>query len=579
MNSSFPPAFSLVASLIDGFDEKWGLWRLGRPGHTRPVAHLADAHSGVLTAARLMRAAQLGVLDSLPVSRILWALKELQCTDGSRLHGCFKWHAEEPSPVDTNAAFFTGLNLVLLADRYEAAFSDADRETLCVMLSDLFVWFDRVSQSDDAHYPNKFLGDLVCAWLLRERLDLVGEAGRLIGIMDRAADYWLEKHWGWGEHLSDVYTAVMLNELSALLLFARQLPEVLRQKYQRLFSALLDIEDAYGGGVRVPVIRTYAFGERPGLRSFRSTVGSWIEQPALAGRVGAVEHFNFGHLFHEKGWLDLAGPEGPVREHIEIDCFGGSKAKAWVTPAMRLGTLSRFPIMPRTDHATWGLSWQTMPVAFATGKEGWGFLRWHTREGGVDRYHPAKDKRSAYLNNALTDVVSPPIVGLTEALQDGAHACVLRRMPALSRSWDFLSDQCVLTGSGIVVVREKTAADACRLLLEIDGVPLTVIFFPLGAGVRPRLRRDGGELVWEATWPAELLKKRERIAGVWMIVCGKETPCPPAPVESSGGSEIGRGVHLEGDKAWLLSWPVAKGPVGVILDPLDMTPLRRSDLT
>lgn len=574
MESFLSTASSPVASLRKGFAEERGLWRSPAPAHTRPVAHMAGTHSGVCTAARLMSAAQLGVLDALPVARILSALKELQCTDGSHLHGCFKWYAEEPAPVDTNAAFFTGLNLILLADRYAGSFPEPARETLGTMLRELLVWFERECGTESAYYPNKFMGDVVCAWLLTEQVGTTdAKAEMLAAIMDRAADYWLGQHWGWGEHLSDGYAGVMLNELSALLLFARRLPEPLRKKYRRLFSALIDIEDAFGGGPRVPAIRTYAFGARPEVRPFRSTVGSWSVRPELTAEIGAREHLVFGHLFHEQGWHDLAGPQKSVRERIEIECFGGAKAKAWVSAHARMGTLSRFPIMADTDHATWGLSWQTLPVAVSVGKDGWGFLRWHTREGGVDRFHPARDKHSAYLNNALTDTVAPPIVGWTDALQDGAHACVLRRMPALSRSWEFLSDQWVLTGSGVVVMREETNAEVCRLLLEVDGVPLTVLFFSLGSGVRPCLRREAGQVIWDAFWPAELLKTRERMAGAWMIIAGKDVPCPPSPVPANV-SENGRRIRLDGDQAWRMNWPVSGRSVDVVVDPLAAIPIR-----
>src|SRR5690606_13534 len=128
------PMISISSPVIDslraGFDEARGLWRLDRPGHTRPVARLAAVHSGVLTAQRLMRAAQLGALDALPVARCLEALRGLQCADGSHLHGCFRWYAEEPAPVDTNAAFFTGLNLILLEGSHGGSLAAGDRATL-----------------------------------------------------------------------------------------------------------------------------------------------------------------------------------------------------------------------------------------------------------------------------------------------------------------------------------------------------------------------------------------------------------------------------------------------------------------
>lgn len=556
----------VIDSLRAGFDEARGLWRLDRPGHTRPVARLAAVHSGVLTAQRLMRAAQLGTLDALPVARCLEALRGLQCTDGSHLHGCFRWYAEESAPVDTNAAFFTGLNLILLEGSHGESLAAGDRATLRAMLADLFVWFECECATELVYYPNKFLGDVVCAWLLHEQLGLSDKTEMLTGVLDRAADYWLERHWGWGEHLSDVYTAVMLNELSALLLFARGMPAGLEEKYRRMFAELTDIEDAFGGGLRVPTIRTYAFGGRPAIKPFRDMIGSWAERPELVENQGAVEHFNFGHVFHERGWPELAGPARPVRERIEIECFGGAKARAWVTADARLGTLSRWPIMAGTDHPTWGLSWQTMPVAFAAGADGWGFLRWRTNEGGTERFHPARNKRAAYLNNALTDVVAPPITGRTDALQEAGDACVLRRMPAVSWAWETLSDQLVLTGTAFTVEAEEAGEFVSRILLRVGAVPVTVVYFSLGSGVCPRLRREDGETIWEAVWPAEALKGREGVAGLWMIAWGRDVQCPPLPVRPEA-SHRGPRTRPGADEVWEAAWPRADGSVGVTVDP------------
>lgn len=562
-----PGADAAVDLLRVGFREECGLWRIEQAGHTRPVATLKAVHSGVLTAARLTMAAQLGMLAELPTERILRALHGLQWRDGSEKHGCFRWYAEEPEPVDTNAAFFTGLNLIVLAARDREALPGAAGETLDQMLAGLWVWFRKECDTEAAFYPNKFLGDLVCAWLLAEQLHPNTEPeGELAAILHRAADYWLEQHWGWGEHMSEVYSAVMLNELSALLLLARRLPSPLRDKYRRLFEELVGIEDAYGGGPRVPAIRTYAFGGRPSTQPFRASIFSWEGRADLP--TSAIEFFPFGHLFHELGWEELAGPVGPRSRHVKIPCFGGVTATAHNTDSWRIGTLSRFPLMPNADHAQWGLSWQTMPVVFAAGDSGWGFLRWNAREDGVDRFHPARDKRAAYLNNALTDVVAPPITGRTHCLQDGADAIIVRRMPALSRRWETLADQLVLAGD-FVVESEEARPGVCRLLLRAEGIPFTIFFFPLGSQATPRLRHEDGQTIWEARWTAEDLRERESVTCAWMICAGREAPEAeaPSPVRHHGSR-----IHSPGDEGWTFSWP---GRPRVVVDPGAGEPLRQ----
>ena len=105
-------------------------------------------------------------------------------TDGSSRHGCLKWYWEEPRPVDTNAAFFTGLNLIVLQlgfpDQLERLDADA-RATLEAILTDLSVWFDRTLAHPSRYYPNKYMGDLVCRWLLLEALGQQAERQRVAG--------------------------------------------------------------------------------------------------------------------------------------------------------------------------------------------------------------------------------------------------------------------------------------------------------------------------------------------------------------------------------------------------------------
>lgn len=576
--SSFAVAAPTPENLLrESLDPDVFLWSVGHPGHTKPVVQLPTVHSGVASSSRLVIAAQLGMLDALPVDSILQAIRDLQCVDGSWLHGCFRWYREEPKPVDINAAFFTGLNLIALSANYRDQLSERGRTTLDAMLKDMQIWFESRCEERTFFYPNRFLGDVVCGWLLYEQIGDESARGRLLPIMSSAADYWLGEHWGWGEHMSDGYSRVMLDELSALLLFSKKLPADVREKYQRMFTELASLENRFEG-LRVPAIRTYAFAHRPPAILYRDGIRNWSSAGTLSEgdpRLNLDKAFHLGHLFNELGWHRLEGERPEPGGWIEVPCFGGAVARAWVTPGARMGTMSRYPIMPETEHPTWGMSWQSMPVALAAGSDGWGFLRWHTREGGVDRFHPAhKDKRSAYLRNALTDVVVPPIVGLTDSLQEAGDACVLRRMPALSRSWETLADQFVLLGSAFTVVEEEIGADVSRLLVRAEGQPVTIFFFSLGSGVRPRLREEPGEIVWEAVWSPEILESQERAAGVWMIAWGRDVPCPKPPTPAPVGA-AGHRTRLQNDGAWLLDWPLEQGIVRIAVDPLDEDVLQR----
>jgi hypothetical protein len=517
---------TFIAPWAEPFNPDLGLWTSTQPGHTRPVAMLPQNHSGVAAACRLVIAGQLGILDQLPASLILRSLRGMQTFDGGPRHGCFRWFAEEPAPVDTNAAFFTGLNLVVLSAAYRDQLAAGDLAVLDVMLADLHHWFLRQCHDAELHYPNKFLGDLVCAWLLHEQVGgSDDERISLIEALREAALYWRDQHWGWGEHLSDAYASVMLNELSSLLLLSNSLPTEIRQLYTDLFRELVALDDAYAGAPRVPAIRSYAFTARPPAVSYRSGIRLWASWEEVF--ASQYHHFQFGHLFHQRGWQDLAGPQQSVASNLQVPCFGGAYATAWISPKARLGTMSRYPIMPRTDHSNWGLSWQSLPVVLAAGAEGWSFLRWHTREGGVDRYHPAQDKRLAYLSNALTDAVSPPIVGQTFSLQDGPDAVVLRIMPVIARSWETVADQFVILGSEWTVRCEERQDDAFRLVLALGENVLTLFFHSLGRDVQPVLHRTETGWLWEVSSTQEALQGVEMLPFLWTIAWGRDVPFGP----------------------------------------------------
>lgn len=128
-------------------------------------------HPGTNAAAQLVAAAVVERLDEVDAGAVLNALRQMQVTDGGSRHGCLKWYWEEPRPVDTNAAFFTGLNLIVLwlgfPDQLERLDADA-RGALEAILTDLSVWFDQTLAHPSRYYPNKYMGDLVCRWLLLE---------------------------------------------------------------------------------------------------------------------------------------------------------------------------------------------------------------------------------------------------------------------------------------------------------------------------------------------------------------------------------------------------------------------------
>src|SRR5262249_18400229 len=156
-------------------------------------------------------AAEANLLDKIDSPRVLAALADAQEKQEGPTFGCFRWYYEEVRPVDTNAAFFTGLNLIALRLTHFKQLPPAAQESLNQILANLLPWFPRAVGHKGLNYPNKHLGDLVCCWLLME-INNVDDDGSMPAAMIEAAQYWAHHHWGWGEHLSDTYSAIILDE-------------------------------------------------------------------------------------------------------------------------------------------------------------------------------------------------------------------------------------------------------------------------------------------------------------------------------------------------------------------------------
>ncbi len=493
-----PPSAGLLA-----WNENLGLWGRDSAGHTLPVAQLPRVHSGVESAVLLHALLELTLLDESTFSAALSGLLNLQARSGPRV-GCFRWYAEEEEPTDTNAAFFIGLALQLLALEHPHRIPSALRPRLDEAFALLNRWFLAELERESPIYPNKYLGDLVCAWLGHELLDLPAPPS-LHRDFARALDYWEAKHWGWGEHLSDVYAGVLLAEFSALLLFARRLPPATRAHALRLARGLLAIDDAFGAGPRVPQIRCYDFEQTPRRTPFRDQVGSW---PANAGHAWAESRalrrymlLPFGPMFARRGWSSLfpappaAAPDGRA---LEIPLAEGARASAWISPALRTGALSRWPLLAGAEHQRWGLSWQTFPAAYWRPDGEWGFLRCTTRHNQELRAHPALNKAKAYLSNALGPGEPPPLMR-TLARQQGPAWIALRSLDPCD-TWHAAHDGFWLHGLKHAPVPEHSPLAGHSLFLRHADGALRLRHFSLDPAVHPALARHGlDSWHWTAT--------------------------------------------------------------------------------
>ena len=553
----------LPAEWQQQWNEQIGLWTRHGAGHTAPVAEAERVHPGTTAAARLVSAALVDRLGELDAAAVLGALRQMQVTDGGNRHGCLKWYWEEPRPVDTNAAFFTGLNLIMLRMAFPEQVEGLDaeaRETLDNILRDLSVWFDHTLERPSRYYPNKYMGDLVCRWLLIEALGQQTQRDRVAEEMLESARYWQQENWGWGEHMSNIYAAVLLDQTSVLLMLSEDLPEDVRRAYTELRDDLLAIEDAYAGGPRTPMIRDYNFDRSPVYASYRDRV----RRPETSSDL-STGNLAMRPVLAALGWAETVPPRGEPQRDIVVPCYDGIQAVARVDGAIRLGTLSRFPLMPQMERPTWGLSWQSFPVTLWHQQGGWGFLQWRSEMDGQQRAHPAEQRARAYLRNALTFDKPDPIVGRTWAIQEDGHAIVLRIMPELYESWDSLVDRFRLVQPDAALAADDPRGPWTQIVLDFGDRAVSLHHISLD-GSRPELiRPDGGPWDWQIAYDAAELAARQRVANIWAFSLDGRIANAPQLERS------------EGEKAWQLTWDLGDGrPTWrLLIDPAAGEPLRR----
>jgi hypothetical protein len=443
------------------WDQGLGLWWNNRPIHVREICRLERAHPGPDAAGRLLSAVRLGRLQEVDVKRVLKNLRAMVWTADDDRRGCIKWYWEEDLPHDPNAAFFTALPLVCLRIAHPDQLDTRELADLDWILGQLLGWFLRCCEEQHENYPNKYLGDLVCAWLIMEsRGGKVAEP--VATAMRRAAKYWSGAgRWGHGEHLG-LYIDVLLDELSALLVLARKLPKDIHADYLVLLNDLLAIQDAFGDGPPVPAIRCYSNTESPNresahYRPYRDRVRAWKPDESIEFSNRCM----LGDLLAAHGWHDLVAPRRPpvLPAMVSIPCFDGAVAHAYVDWDIRLGGMSRFPIMDFTEGPGGGLSWQSFPVALWRSAGDWGFLMWHATENGIWRAHPMGVERTAETPRQLTEAVDPPITGRTEAIMRDGDLVAARYMPARSHAWTESGDcfRIIRTSARAVIERAESS--------------------------------------------------------------------------------------------------------------------------
>ena len=415
------------------WDESIGLFYLDpdKKGHTLDNFGKKNLHAIPDSVSYLLYAAQTERLQEIDIQAILKNIKNCQFHDGER-RGQIKWFLEDQDKSDTNAPFFICVGLIPLKKYFALALGKSNLSLLDDILAETRYYFLHKVRLGGCYYPNSYMGDLLFAWLLNEIYGDKTAEKELQRYLKYSAKYWLDKHWGWGEHLSDGYAKVCCFELSMFLLMAIKLPDQIRTLYTRALQQLLDIEDLYGGKPRVPTIRSYAFETSPKQTTFRSSIRPWKrDEKVLISNLPPI-----APLLHKLGWQNLLTAAIPAPSEIKIPCFNRNFASAYILPDFRLGAMNRFPIMESTSY----LPWQCFPVAFLHDQGDWGFLQWNSEEDGSCFSHPCHSK-DYDIDRGLSRKVRPPICGRTFSIRQKNQLLVLRHMPSLSMAWNRFADR------------------------------------------------------------------------------------------------------------------------------------------
>ncbi|TVR61076.1 MAG: hypothetical protein EA426_03870 [Spirochaetaceae bacterium] len=430
----------LYRDVTAGVEFTDGLAKQNGPGHTLEVAGLSFCHVGRLTAdiyAAGTVAREIAEQQGIEMLRAIQLL-QIDAPDDHQ-HGAFRWYREETRVRDTNAAFFTLVPLAILRLKYAELIPDSHARLIDDMLRAGGVWFTRQCAEPSLYYPNKIMSD--GALLIAIGSVLEDEAFYSAGsdFFGRWLEYTERRGWGWGENISLGYLGVIFKALELACLALRPVEADLETKLRGHMRALGEILRFHDGQEFVPTIRSYNFDGQVVRSSplWRMVgVGSGAEERSIGSLMNTV-------LF---GDSVVIGEENrqPVPRTREVRIFDAATSYSWIGHNARLGSLTRFPVMPGSyQWPTWGLGWQSFPVSFSVAQEQVSFLRWSVIERGHHRFHPTEDKSKTYLDPALFGEKYYPDV-TTRCSQSESALVVVRTMIGVHNAASSIIDEWIV---------------------------------------------------------------------------------------------------------------------------------------
>lgn len=411
-----------------------GFVRINIQPHTKDIEALKSCCSGPETANYYLvcKYLEAGIDGELVLSEIA----KLQDTDkASHTYGCMRWYREEPRICDTNGAFFVLRPIVMAMLFCEDKISEAEREIIFPVLRAAGDWFVHECVNFGYYYPNKISSDgamLLGIGTITGDEELIRKAYEF---WNNYMDYTEEYGWGWGENTSKCYHVIMNNAFELALCCMDSSSELYKRIYKAR-SILLDYSAYHGIYEFVPSIRTYNF---TGEVVYGDNITDWSVEKKV-NKKGKIDNSTFMNLILHNNAPEYKVSPDTKNFHVER-IYGNSYATTYKGENIRLGTVSKFPVMPGCyQNDGWGLGWQSMPVSVLATKHELSFLRFVAVSDGGLRTHIAYDKHSAYLdNNLFADENIPDILTLCD--QKYNTAVVVRSVSHLANKASYFADE------------------------------------------------------------------------------------------------------------------------------------------
>lgn len=402
-----------------------GMIRVMKKPHVTDLANLESACAAPETSSYYFVSRYLEKeIDGI---KLLTELSKLQDTNpDSRTFGCLKWYRESKRIQDTNSAFFTLRNICYALKFCPQNIPDDEKEIMLPMLKNAVSWFKKECKKGGFFYPNKIMSDGALLLFLSDVLGddtLINDANNF---WTRWMDYTDEYGWGWGENTSKCYSAVMRDALIVALMCMQKGSDI----YNRLLSfykKMLDYCAYHGEYEFVPSIRTY---------NFKGLAKNGRNPANLNPDYDKITNGVIAECILRQYAPDVEITPDTASFHVER-IFGNSYASTYKGENIRLGTISKFPVMTNCyGENGWGLGWQSMPISAVALNHETSFMRYVTVSNGESRSHISTEWKD---KNLFPDENVPDIY--TYSAQMNNTAVVVRMIDHFANKTSFFSDE------------------------------------------------------------------------------------------------------------------------------------------